>query len=145
MPEGFAALLRTHRLRQQLTQEALAERAGISSRSIREMERGQGRGPRPATVQSLAEALAHGKYCVCSSSSSLPEIAGDLLDYHDPLDLAGCASLVERALFEPGWLARKEERIRREFRVTPWRACAASVLEKLARHLAAPPAAGKVA
>jgi transcriptional regulator with XRE-family HTH domain/tetratricopeptide (TPR) repeat protein len=58
MPEGFAALLRTHRLRLQLTQEALAERAGISSRSIREMERGQGRGPRPSTVQSLAEALA---------------------------------------------------------------------------------------
>ncbi len=88
----------------------------------------------------VAEALAHGKYCVCSGSSSLPEIAGDLLDYHDPLDLAGCAALAERALFEPGWLARKEERIRREFRVTPWRACAASVLEKLARHLAAPSA-----
>jgi hypothetical protein len=52
---------------------------------------------------------------------------------------------VEKALFEPGWLARKEERIRREFRVTPWRACAASVLEKLARHLAAPSAEGKVA
>ncbi len=88
----------------------------------------------------VAEALAHGKYCVCSSSSSLPEIAGDLLDYHDPLDLAGCGNLVERALFEPGWLARKEERIRREFRVTTWRTCAASVLEKLARHLAAPSA-----
>jgi glycosyltransferase involved in cell wall biosynthesis len=94
----------------------------------------------------VAEALAHGKYCICSASSSLPEIAGDLLDYHDPLDLAGCAALVERALFEPGWLTQKEERIRREYRLTPWRACAASVLEKLARHLAAArPPEGKVA
>jgi glycosyltransferase involved in cell wall biosynthesis len=88
----------------------------------------------------VAEALAHGKYCVCSASSSLPEIAGELLDYHDPLDLAGCAALVERALFEPGWLTQKEERIRREYRPTPWRACAASVLEKLSRHLSGPAA-----
>jgi glycosyltransferase involved in cell wall biosynthesis len=93
----------------------------------------------------VAEALAHGKYCVCSGSSSLPEIAGDLLDYHDPLDLAGCARLAERALWEPGWLTQREERIRREFRVTPWRACAASLLEKLARHLSGPWAEGKVA
>ncbi|MEU0484004.1 helix-turn-helix domain-containing protein, partial [Streptosporangium sp. NPDC006013] len=35
-------LLRRHRLHRQLTQEALAERAGVSSRSIREMERGPG-------------------------------------------------------------------------------------------------------
>ncbi|MEV4536213.1 tetratricopeptide repeat protein [Asanoa sp. NPDC049518] len=57
MDDGFATQLRSYRLRGQLTQEALAERAGISSRSIGEMERGRGRGPRPRTVEWLATAL----------------------------------------------------------------------------------------
>jgi transcriptional regulator with XRE-family HTH domain/tetratricopeptide (TPR) repeat protein len=55
--DGFAPLLRRYRLRQRLTQEALAERAGISSRSIGDMERGRGRSPRPPTVERLAAAL----------------------------------------------------------------------------------------
>jgi transcriptional regulator with XRE-family HTH domain/tetratricopeptide (TPR) repeat protein len=57
MSEPFAVLLRGHRLRRRLTQEALAERAEISSRSVRDMERGRGRGPRPRTVEALATAL----------------------------------------------------------------------------------------
>ncbi|MET8053927.1 tetratricopeptide repeat protein [Streptosporangium sp. NPDC005286] len=51
-------LLRRHRIQRQLTQEVLAERSGISSRSIREMERGPGRSPRPQTIEQLATALA---------------------------------------------------------------------------------------
>lgn len=55
MGDTFAVLLRRHRLRLRLTQEALAERAGISERSIREVERG--RAPRPRTVEQLGVAL----------------------------------------------------------------------------------------
>ncbi|WP_169576994.1 ATP-binding protein [Nonomuraea coxensis] len=50
-------LLRSHRLRNHLTQEALAERAGISSRSVAELERGRGRSPRPRSLEQLATAL----------------------------------------------------------------------------------------
>lgn len=50
-------MLRCLRLTRRLTQEALAERAGVSSRSIRELERGNGRSPRPDTVDLLANAL----------------------------------------------------------------------------------------
>ncbi|HEX5596097.1 MAG TPA: helix-turn-helix domain-containing protein, partial [Micromonosporaceae bacterium] len=57
MADTFAVLLRRHRLHRQLTQEALAERAGISSRSVGEMERGRGRSPRPRTVEQLVTAL----------------------------------------------------------------------------------------
>ncbi len=57
MGEAFAAMLREHRLRLRLTQEALAERAVVSSRSIREMERGRGRSPRLDTTTRLADAL----------------------------------------------------------------------------------------
>ncbi|MBP2703198.1 tetratricopeptide repeat protein [Microbispora sp. RL4-1S] len=54
-PGAFAVLLRGHRLRRRFTQEELAERAGISSRSVGEMERG--RSPRARTVELLAAAL----------------------------------------------------------------------------------------
>ena len=57
MSDEFAVLLRRHRLHRQLTQEELAERAGISARSVGEMERGRGRSPRPRTVDQLAAAL----------------------------------------------------------------------------------------
>ncbi|MEU8247381.1 helix-turn-helix domain-containing protein [Nonomuraea sp. NPDC048916] len=55
--DDFAVLLRAHRTRRRLTQEALAELAGISSRSVGEMERGNGRSPRPGTLEHLATAL----------------------------------------------------------------------------------------
>jgi glycosyltransferase involved in cell wall biosynthesis len=83
----------------------------------------------------VAEGLAYGKLCICSQASSLPEIAGDLLCYHDPLDLPGCLELVERALFEPGFRQQREERIRRSFRVTSWRACAEQALGYLEHRL----------
>jgi glycosyltransferase involved in cell wall biosynthesis len=83
----------------------------------------------------VAESLAHGKYCISSCTSSLPEIAGDLIDYYDPLDVAGCLQLVERALFEKGFLQQREARIHKEYRVTRWVDCAASVMEHMRAHL----------
>jgi predicted ATPase/transcriptional regulator with XRE-family HTH domain len=53
----FGALLRQHRLTAGLTQEALAERAGISARGVQDLERGVRRAPRAETVRLLAEAL----------------------------------------------------------------------------------------
>ncbi|MGN9810754.1 helix-turn-helix domain-containing protein [Micromonospora sp. BQ11] len=55
--DTFGTLLRRHRLRLRLTQEALAERAGISARSVGEMERDRSRSPRPRSVDRLADAL----------------------------------------------------------------------------------------
>ncbi|MER7503718.1 helix-turn-helix domain-containing protein [Nonomuraea pusilla] len=57
MADAFGILLRRHRRRLRLTQEALAERAGMSSRSIAEMERSPARGPRPRSLERLAAAL----------------------------------------------------------------------------------------
>src|SRR5262249_39254138 len=81
------------------------------------------------------ESLAHGKYCICSNSSSLPEIAGALPDYHDPLDLGGCLQLVERALFEPGFLENRQDEICRSYRVTPWKQCAGQILSVFREQL----------
>lgn len=53
----FGALLRRYRVLAGLTQEALAERAGLSVRAISDLERGVNRAPQPATLLLLADAL----------------------------------------------------------------------------------------
>jgi len=54
---GFAELLKRHRRRAGLTQEELAERAALSTRTISELERGAAHARRRDTVVLLSEAL----------------------------------------------------------------------------------------
>ena len=54
----FASLLRRYRRRSGLTQEALAERAGLSAASVSLLERGITLAPQRATVSMLSDALA---------------------------------------------------------------------------------------
>ncbi|HEV2456819.1 MAG TPA: tetratricopeptide repeat protein [Ktedonobacterales bacterium] len=54
----FGALLRRHRAAAGLTQEELAERAGLSARAVSDLERGRKRMPRKDTVALLATALS---------------------------------------------------------------------------------------
>jgi predicted ATPase/transcriptional regulator with XRE-family HTH domain len=54
---SFAALLKRQRLAAGLTQEALAERAGLSAKAVGDLERDPDRSPRLATVTLLADAL----------------------------------------------------------------------------------------
>src|SRR5438067_5925941 len=54
----FGAVLRRCRRERGLTQEALAERAGVSVRALSDLERGAKHRPRRDTVALLAEALA---------------------------------------------------------------------------------------
>jgi peptide/nickel transport system substrate-binding protein len=56
-PRSFGDLLRHARLEADLTQEELAERAGLSVRAISDLERGVNRTPQLATLQLLAVAL----------------------------------------------------------------------------------------
>jgi tetratricopeptide (TPR) repeat protein len=53
----FGALLKTLRTAADLTQEALAERAGLSVRGLQDLERGQSQRPHQETVELLATAL----------------------------------------------------------------------------------------
>jgi transcriptional regulator with XRE-family HTH domain len=55
---SFAQLLRQFRIEARLTQEELAEKAGLSSRSISDLERGISRTARKETAWLLADALA---------------------------------------------------------------------------------------
>ena len=57
-PLPLANLLRRFRLAAGLSQEALAERSGLSTRAISDLERGLRTVPRPETMRMLADALA---------------------------------------------------------------------------------------
>jgi predicted ATPase/transcriptional regulator with XRE-family HTH domain len=54
---GFGVLLRDYRLAAGLTQDALAEQAGLSVRGIADLERGARRFPHAATIERLSDAL----------------------------------------------------------------------------------------
>lgn len=56
-PDSFGAALRRLRERSGLTQELLAERAGLSPRAIRALERGERQHPYPHTLRAIADAL----------------------------------------------------------------------------------------
>jgi transcriptional regulator with XRE-family HTH domain len=56
-PTSVGTLLRAYRLRAGLTQEALAEQAGLSARGVQDIERGVRRAPQPVTLALLIAAL----------------------------------------------------------------------------------------
>ena len=79
----------------------------------------------------VAEGLTFGKFCIASNRASLPEVAGDLIDYFDPENEAEAYARIERALFEPGYLASRTARIAAEYRPPTWQDCALELLGKL--------------
>ncbi len=56
-PTTFGALLKRYRMAAGLTQEALAERASLSTRAVSDLERGLSRAPRYDTLDLLARAM----------------------------------------------------------------------------------------
>ncbi len=81
----------------------------------------------------IAESLAHGKFCLASNRTSIPEVGGDLIDYFDPSDDNDALAKIERLLFEPGYVAEREARLRAEYRPRTWADCAHSLLLELDR------------
>jgi transcriptional regulator with XRE-family HTH domain len=55
--DEFKTLLRRHRVTARMTQEELAELSGVSSRTVRDLERGAVRAPRRRSAEALANAL----------------------------------------------------------------------------------------
>jgi glycosyltransferase involved in cell wall biosynthesis len=68
----------------------------------------------------VAESLHYGKLCVASSTSSVPEIAGDLIEYREPHDARGFYEVISRYANDPDALAAAEARIAAEYAPTTW-------------------------
>jgi len=77
----------------------------------------------------VAESLAFGKYCLASSAASVPEVAGDLLDYIDPWDVPGWANQIKYFIENPNEIQQREAKINAEYKSTKWSETAASILK----------------
>lgn len=68
----------------------------------------------------VEESFFYGKHCICSDAGSIPEVGGPFADYFASDNADEARALIERALFEPGFLAAREERLRAGFRPADW-------------------------
>lgn len=67
----------------------------------------------------IAESLAYGKMCLSSSTSSMPEIAGELIDYFSPFDPRGLLNLLA-AYEDNNILTKKQEIIKKSYVTQSW-------------------------
>jgi len=79
----------------------------------------------------IAESLAHGKFCIASNRTSIPEVGGDFIDYFDPSDEDDALAKIERLLFKPGYLTAREARLRSEYRPRSWADCIRALVGRL--------------
>ena len=94
-PEAFGEVLRRLRATAALSQEELAERAGVSVRGISDLERGVRQQPRPETLRLLADALALSP----EERGQLVAAAGNHLPKTDPLGASPGIPLPSSPLF----------------------------------------------
>jgi glycosyltransferase involved in cell wall biosynthesis len=81
----------------------------------------------------VAESLAHGKFCVASNSTSIPEVGGDLIDYFDPSNEDDALTKLERVLLQPGYLQAREAHLHAAYRPRSWSECAQILIGSLNR------------
>ncbi|NND88404.1 MAG: glycosyltransferase family 4 protein, partial [Flavobacteriaceae bacterium] len=67
----------------------------------------------------IAESLRYGKMCLSSNTSSMPEVAGDLIDYFSPFDSGELLDKIVRYLDEKE-LDSKSKNIKKKYKTTSW-------------------------
>ncbi len=76
----------------------------------------------------VAESLFYGRHCIASDATSIPEVGGRFVQYHDPRDVDAAYRLVETAIFDRSALGRFEGLIGSDFRPAPWQATADAIV-----------------
>lgn len=66
----------------------------------------------------VAESIAHGATCLCSLTSSMPEIAGDIIPYFNPFSSDECLNAIVN-LLKPNNLKKARESLKR-YKPTSW-------------------------
>lgn len=82
----------------------------------------------------VGESLFHGRPCVASSTSSIPEVGGDLVDYVDPFNLTQGVEVLRRMITDRAYLRWRTEAIRDRFVARTWNDVGADFLEKTKEH-----------
>ncbi|HKX73398.1 MAG TPA: glycosyltransferase family 1 protein [Candidatus Saccharimonadales bacterium] len=68
----------------------------------------------------VAESLFYGKFCLSSDTSSMPEIAGDLLEYFSPNDPMALLQKVQYYIADSAALAAREKAIAKSYKPASW-------------------------
>jgi glycosyltransferase involved in cell wall biosynthesis len=68
----------------------------------------------------IGESLVHGKVCLASNTTAMPEVGGDFAIYIDPYDHKMLERTLERLLYDGETLAKQEEKIAQGFRPRTW-------------------------
>lgn len=79
----------------------------------------------------IGESLAAGKTCVCSDTTSMSEVGGDLVEYIHPNDYVNSLATVERIIFDDEYRMRREADIAEKFLEPGWKDYAARLLSAL--------------
>ena len=102
---SFGLLLRHYRITAGLTQEQLAERAGLSTRGISDLERGMRHAPYKSTIARLTEALR----LSAPACAAFAAAAGRSHDSSVIAPVTTPASQLERAAYIPPFVGRRHE------------------------------------
>lgn len=90
----------------------------------------------------IGESLVHGRPCIASGTSSMPEVGGAFADYVDPYDIADGVTVIRRMITDKRYRAERQRAIQRDFTPRTWADVFAdftAALEQLSR-VASPPA-----
>ena len=68
----------------------------------------------------VGEALTLNKLCLCSNTTSVPEVGGDFCEYFSPYDYLSAFKLFEETIINGEALRQKQSRIAREFKPKGW-------------------------
>jgi glycosyltransferase involved in cell wall biosynthesis len=78
----------------------------------------------------VAESLTLGQFCIASSTSSLPEVGGDLIEYIDPWDVYKWAERIHWYATHPDELHQKKEAIRANYQPYQWQETGKIITDK---------------
>lgn len=87
----------------------------------------------------VGESLAHGRPCVASNTSSIPEVGGNLVDYIDPFNVRAGVEAFRRMAFDEAYRAKREQDVREHFIARSWKTVTADLLGRIEqlRHVPA--------
>jgi glycosyltransferase involved in cell wall biosynthesis len=83
----------------------------------------------------IAEGMAHGKFCLASNASSIPEVGGALVETLDPWDLPAWTDRLAALFADPEEIDRLNARVKSDYRPPTWEQASAQLLETV-RQLA---------
>ena len=79
----------------------------------------------------VGESLFHGRPCIASETSSIPEVGGDLVDYVDPFNMTQGVNVFRRMITDRVYLRGRVDAIRDRFVARTWNDVGADFLEKI--------------